>query len=508
MAYIPGHVKDEVIVVGNHRDAWVMGASDPTSGSVSLNEVVRGLGVLYEKGWRPLRTILIASWDAEEYGLIGSTEWGEDFADWIQEHVVAYVNLDSSVSGSRYSMKASPSLSHLVRETAELVSHPTVANSTLWDARTDRGKLYGNLANEAIVQLNAEMDTEIGNELSSIKPLGSGSDFTVFLQRLGIASLEFGFSSTLSDAVYHYHSVFDSERWMEIYGDPGFVKHVAAAQHLGLQVLRLADSWILPINTTHYSIELQSYLDKVEDLAEKSSIKSQVNFLGLRDSLTKLREASVRLDKEKAHAHWHLRKALWKLHHRRAIHNKLRRVFCKLRRLFGKECHRKHRDGHKHKHKHRHGHRHEDEVTPFVSAQLVRGGDHAEFKPRIGRLPMWIKEQEEQTHGGSHHYHGHKPGSGHCRRGRGEVIRAAKHIRDINKRLSKFEQGFISEGGIKDREWYRHLGVAPGKWLGYGATTFPALTESITIEHNATQAEHEVKRLEDLVNGIIKSISH
>ena len=93
MALIPGHIGTEVVVLGCHRDAWVMGAADPSSGTTSVHEVIRGFGELYQKGWRPLRTILLASWDAEEYGLIGSTEWGEDFHQWIKEHVVAYVNV-------------------------------------------------------------------------------------------------------------------------------------------------------------------------------------------------------------------------------------------------------------------------------------------------------------------------------------------------------------------------------------------------------------------------------
>ena len=260
---------------------------------------------------------------------------------------------------------------------------------------------------------------------------------------------------------------------MEVYGDPGFVKHVrrsslkslllpqvaalqvTVAQHLGLQLLRIADSWVLPINTTHYSIELQSYLDKsapacltsfssfsilfprVEDLADKSSIKSKVDFHKLRNSLSELREASLRLDEERVYAYWQLKKALWKLHHRRAIRHWFRRTYCKVRRWFGKKCHPKHGHGHKH-------------------------------KQRIGRFPRWIEEQGEQGsgHRGSHHRSGHNLGHGHCDHGRKEVALAAKHVRDVNNRLSKFEQGFISEDGIKDREWYRHLGVAPGKWLG------------------------------------------
>ena len=97
MALIPGHIGTEVVILGNHRDAWVMGAADPSSGTTTVHEVIRGLGTLYKKGWKPLRTILLASWDAEEYGLIGSTEWGEDFSEWIKGHVVAYVNVGALV---------------------------------------------------------------------------------------------------------------------------------------------------------------------------------------------------------------------------------------------------------------------------------------------------------------------------------------------------------------------------------------------------------------------------
>lgn len=188
---------------------------------------------------------------------------------------------------------------------------------------------------------------------------------------------------------------------------------------------------------------------RVEGLAEKSSIKSKIDFRKLRHSLSELREASLRLDEEKFRAHWRLKKALWKLRHRRVIRHKLRKVYCKVRRWFGKECHSKHR--------HEDGHN----VIPLAPPGPIRVNEHVKFKRRIGRLPGWIEEQ-----GGHHRGSGHKPGHGHCGHSRKEVIRAAKHVHDINKRLSKFEQGFISEDGIKDREWYRHLGVAPGKWLG------------------------------------------
>ena len=202
------------------------------------------------------------------------------------------------------------------------------------------------------------------------------------------------------------------------------------------------------------------FLLRVEYLAEKSSINSQVDFRKLRHSLSELQEASLRLDKEKVHAYWQLKRALWKLRHRRTIRHKLRKAYCKVRRWLGKKCHKKHGHGHKHEY--------ESDVTPSVPVELVRGDEQVKFKPRIGRLPGWVREQGERTGGyhGSHRHAGHRQGHGHGRHGRKEVIRAAKHVRDVNKRLSKFEQGFISEDGIKDREWYRHLGVAPGKWLG------------------------------------------
>jgi len=281
---------------------------------------------------------------------------------------------------------------------------------------------------------------------------------------------------------------------MEIYGDPNFAKHVCHSSpkcaSLSTAILRsllrnisackpcallIRGFYLSTQPTTRLSSSRtwtsQSLFDsrhshslilflRVEDLAEKSSIKSQVDFHKLRRSLSELREASLGLDKEKVHAYWQLKKAIWKLQHRRVIRHKLRKAYCKVRRWFGKTCHTKH--GHRHKHEHKH------EITSPVPPNLVRGDEHVKFRPRIGHLLGWVEEQGEQTdeHHGSHRHSGLKLVLGRCRHGRKEVIRAAKHVRDVNKRLSKFEQGFISEGGIKDREWYRHLGVAPGKWLG------------------------------------------
>ena len=139
MAAIPGHVKNEIILVGCHRDAWVLGAADPVSGTASLGEIVKGFGELLRQGWKPMRTVIFASWDAEEQGLIGSTEYGEDFQEFLGENVVAYINVDVSSSGSSWYVGASPSLAALVRDVAKTVSHPTESGKTLWDARRDEG---------------------------------------------------------------------------------------------------------------------------------------------------------------------------------------------------------------------------------------------------------------------------------------------------------------------------------------------------------------------------------
>ncbi|KAH9977630.1 Zn-dependent exopeptidase [Lactifluus volemus] len=479
MGVIPGHIKDEVVLVGNHRDAWVLGAADPSSGTASVHELVRGLGALLEEGWKPLRTIVIASWDGEEYGLVGSTEWGEDFPEWIQKHVVAYVNLDSAVSGSRLRSAASPLLAHFIRNTAKDLPHPTDPKRTLWDATSDRGQLFGE--SHDMGSPGTKVGTEVADSFG-VRPLGSGSDYTVFLQRLGISSMEAGFGSTHSDPVYHYHSVFDSERWQEVYGDPGFVKHVAIAKNLGLQTLRLADALVLPFNTTHYAFELESYLDRVEVLAAASS--AAVNFIPLRAAIKSLQFASLELDAEKFAAERVLNRYLrkWRKRHPKQKKNRFRRFIRRLKRFFAIE------------------NQEIQEQHEMKGADVTAHKTNGKVDVQDGRWPQYRQ----------HPHHPHWPTGlswprwpprkpHHVPR---KFIKAVKAVRKINQKLVSFERGFIHEEGIKDREWFRHLGVAPGKWLGYGATTLPALTEAITIEKDITLANYEVRRLTEVVEKI------
>ncbi|KAF8510592.1 hypothetical protein JB92DRAFT_2938695 [Gautieria morchelliformis] len=472
MALIPGHIGTEVVVLGCHRDAWVMGAADPSSGTTSVHEVIRGLGTLYQKGWRPLRTILLASWDAEEYGLIGSTEWGEDFHGWIREHVVTYINVDTSVSGSRFGAAASPSLAHTVRRAAQDVPHPTREGSTLWDATTDEGPLNGPADADVVAMASAEKQTTYPN--FGVYPLGSGSDFTVFLQRIGIASSDAAFVSTLSDPVYHYHSIYDSQRFQEIYADPGFYRHVAMSKYLGLVVLRLADSITLPLNTTHYTLELESYIDLVEGIAANLDIK--VKLKSLRHAVKKLHKASVKLDKEKHDAEEHLRDIIKDWQHHRHLHH------------------------HPNPHSHRCGSRWQRISRWIKNVFGAVNGDAYELdgsnKGSDGDIHS--PQPDSSSASVSHRPHPHHPPH--------KLIKAVKRVQAVNKKLSSFETGFISKEGIADREWYKHLAVAPGKWLGYGATTLPALTEALTIERDGSRAKHETKRLKKLVKKLTKTI--
>ncbi|EMD40935.1 hypothetical protein CERSUDRAFT_71180 [Gelatoporia subvermispora B] len=489
MGVIPGLIKDEVVMIGNHRDAWVLGATDPSSGTVSMHEIVRGFGTLLRRGWKPLRTIVIASWDAEEYGLIGSTEWGEDFDEFIKEYIVAYLNMDSSVSGSRFSPAASPSLAHLVRAVALDVPHPTKPGKSLWDARQDRGTLTGGNVDPEVLAMHEE-ELQAIDEVG-VGVLGSGSDYTVFLQRAGVASHSGGFGSTLSDPVYHYHSVFDSHRWQLLYGDPGFV---AIAKYLGLMTLRMADSIVLPINTTHYAYELELYLEKVESIASSASL--DVNFKSVKKSIHTLQHASKKLDKEKATAEHKLEHIVKKIAKHRAVRRKIHEVICKLKSVFGLKCESDslHSCG-----KHGAHERH----NRALSAETSNGQT---MTPRTGRYMGIMKERRSHEHGQEHaayDKHAKGPFSKHLLK---KLKRAVKRVRAVNEKLASFESGFIHEDGIKDREWYRHLGVAPGKWLGYGATTLPALTEAITYEKNATLAQYETGRLQGLIDKLVKEI--
>ncbi|KAF2186409.1 glutamate carboxypeptidase 2 [Zopfia rhizophila CBS 207.26] len=244
---INGSIPDEVVVLGNHRDAWIAGgAGDPNSGSAAFNEVIRGFGNAMKAGWQPLRTIVLASWDGEEYGLVGSTEWVEEYLPWLQKSTVAYLNVDVGTRGPHFTASAAPLLNKVLIDTVNLVQSPnqTTANQTVGDVWNHH-----------------------------IATMGSGSDFTAFQDFAGIPSIDMGFGSGPKSPVYHYHSNYDSFDWMERFGDPGFHYHATIAKIWGLLAAELIQTPVIPLNATDYAVGLEKYIESVKDKEKEADLK-------------------------------------------------------------------------------------------------------------------------------------------------------------------------------------------------------------------------------------------
>lgn len=260
--------KDRWVVLGNHRDAWVFGAVDPNSGTTAMLEVSRAFGQLLKQGWKPGRTIILGSWDAEEYGLIGSTEWAEENAAELQAKAVAYLNVDVAVQGANFSASSVPSLWKLIRGATRDVKDPKTRLSIYqqWQIRTS--------------EQTPEADRDPKAE-ARIGALGSGSDFTPFLQHLGVPSTDMGFSGDYGV----YHSAYDSFYWMSHFGDPSFMYHVAAAQLWGTIALRLADAEGLPLDYTDYAKELRGFFDDSVKVAKRRDLSSAFDEKAMNDAL-------------------------------------------------------------------------------------------------------------------------------------------------------------------------------------------------------------------------------
>lgn len=271
---------EQMVVIGNHRDAWVCGAVDPSSASAVMMEIARGLGELLKTGWKPRRTIVISSWDGEEYGLLGSTEFAEDQAELLKKQAVAYINVDL-VYGPNVATGGTPSIAKFLKETAKLVPankfYGTETETSLyeqWVAETaDR---------RALLPAGAD-DGTLGPD-HMIAFLGSGTDFTAFYQHLGIisANLGFGFKNAASYGVYH--STMDSLKYMETAGDPNYATHTTTAKWWGLVTLRLANDAILPFDYTTYGLVMDEDLSGFE--AKTIALGHDVDYSGLRAAIS------------------------------------------------------------------------------------------------------------------------------------------------------------------------------------------------------------------------------
>lgn len=256
---------EKSITVGNHRDAWCFGAADPGSGTAVMLEVVRIFGELGKTGWRPLRTIEFASWDGEEYNLIGSTEHVEGRLEEIRRNGFAYLNVDVAVSGSNFEASASPLLQTALLHVLERVVDP-MKNKTLRAVWAEKGSKLGGL--------------------------GAGSDYVAFQDIAGTSSLDM----TFTGGPYAYHSCYDNFEWMDEVGDPGFVYHETMAQIWALLILELADTELLPFDFLVYAQAVTNYVDDLQTYANAQDPKTSLN-------LTSLHQAADDFTKNAAEFH-------------------------------------------------------------------------------------------------------------------------------------------------------------------------------------------------------------
>jgi N-acetylated-alpha-linked acidic dipeptidase len=259
---------DEKVIVGGHLDAWTYGANDNVSGCTAVSEIGRSLGQLLKRGWRPERTIVLAGWDGEEYGLLGSTEWGEQFGNDLKKDAVAYINMDG-VSGRSFSGGGVPSTDKLLTDVTKTVSHP------------GGGSLFDNWRGEAAAP--------------TPERLGSGSDYTVLLDHLGVPSMVVGMSTGGGE----YHSAYDDTYQTEHFLDPGYLGHQAASRTSGVLALRLANADALPLRYSDYAKQVDAYVAELQEIQKANPSAAQVDLKPLRDAAASWGTASAALE---AHA--------------------------------------------------------------------------------------------------------------------------------------------------------------------------------------------------------------
>ncbi|MEO8451262.1 MAG: transferrin receptor-like dimerization domain-containing protein [Gemmatimonadota bacterium] len=252
---IPGtDAADQWVVRGNHRDGWVNGAQDPLSGLIAEMEELRGLATLLKQGWKPRRTIIYAAWDGEEQGLLGSTEWVETHARELQDHVVAYINSDVNARGF-FEAGGSHTLERFVNDVVRDIDDPE-SGMSVWKRRR--------LANLSSAR-SARERSEIRNRPDlRISALGSGSDFTPFLQYAGIASLNIGFGGEDGNGIYH--SIYDNFEHFTRFNDSSYVYGKALAQTSATMVMRLAQADVLPYHFVAFAETIGQYLDQLKEL--------------------------------------------------------------------------------------------------------------------------------------------------------------------------------------------------------------------------------------------------
>ncbi len=264
---------DEWVVAGNHRDAWVYGAVDPNSGTAAMLEAAHGVGELLKSGWKPKRTLVFGSWDGEEEGLIGSTEWVEQHEAELA-NAAAYFNMDVAVSGQKFGASAVPSLKQFLRDVTKVVPSPKGGTVyEVWQKAAQPDAPSTQSPTEAIGD-SRRLPAAQGKGDVPVGDLGSGSDYTAFLQHLGVPSTDVSSSGPYGV----YHSVFDNFAWFKKFGDPDFVYEQQMARVFGLEAVRMADADVLPYDYEDYAKEITTYLDAAHRRAEDKFGKNVLSF--------------------------------------------------------------------------------------------------------------------------------------------------------------------------------------------------------------------------------------
>jgi N-acetylated-alpha-linked acidic dipeptidase len=284
VARIPGTTRpNEWIIFGNHHDAWVSGADDPISGASSLMETARGLGEMLKTGWRPSRTIILALWDGEEWGLLGSSEWAEKHDAELKQKAAVYINTDGTGKGW-LNTGGSHGLQQFMNEVAKDVMDPRSGKPVFEEARR-----RAVLAEPEADRKAAEADPSL-----RLAPLGSGSDFTPFLQHLTVSALNVGFGGESPGGVYH--SAYDTIKWYQTYSDGDYSYGRTLSQLTGTLVMRLADAPVLPFQFTDTTDTLMRYVVELEKLAETKK-DSKVDMKPVRNAVESLRAAAQAFEK-------------------------------------------------------------------------------------------------------------------------------------------------------------------------------------------------------------------
>ncbi|KAL7779416.1 hypothetical protein CFE70_008919 [Pyrenophora teres f. teres 0-1] len=284
---VNGTNQDEVVIVGNHHDSWMIGGAgeqrkfhvsiesltcvaDPHSGSAILIELSNAVGALLKTGWKPKRTIVLCSWDAEEYGLVGSTEWVEEYTPWLKGSVVSYLNIDVGIAGTVPDFSATPDLHALITSTARKVVWPLGQNRTIYDIWEEKA--------------------------GEIDPLGAQSDYTAFVHRAGVSAIDMGTTRAPLDPIYHTHSNFDSFHWMTKFVDPEFDMHKSIGKFLTLMLYRLVDDEVVPLEPSNYGVELHAWLEELYRDVSLANATGLIDLFQLEDAVVTFQQSAQKFN--------------------------------------------------------------------------------------------------------------------------------------------------------------------------------------------------------------------